>query len=61
MQLVHAMNLANIVQKSVRLIRSVRADKFVPMENVELVVIPDRVLKVNCVKMELVLLDAEII
>lgn len=61
MQLVHAMNLVNIVQKFVRLIRNVRADKFVPMENVELVVIPDRVLKVNCVKMELVLLVAEII
>lgn len=55
------MNLDNIVRKPVRLIHNVHADKFVPMENVELDVIREHVLKVNCVKMALVLLVAETI
>lgn len=58
---VNVMNLDNIVPKAVQLIRNALADKCVAMANAERDVIQDRVLKVNYVKMELVLLAVEII
>lgn len=59
-QLARATSLDNIVRNRVRLIHNVLADKFVPMVNAERDVIQEHVSRVNCVKMALVLLAAEI-
>lgn len=55
------MNRVNIVLKAVQLMNNVRVVKFVWLKNVETDAVPAIVLKVNYVKMVLVLLAVETI